>query len=75
MRDLVRYANAGLRDPEYYVPGLTVDHVASLYGITPAEIAKLGSAENPHGPSPLARQAVADALDRLHLYPSWTADP
>ena len=32
-------------------------------------------AENPLGPSPLARQAVADTLDRLHLYPSWTAEP
>ncbi|MCP4227162.1 MAG: aminotransferase class I/II-fold pyridoxal phosphate-dependent enzyme, partial [Actinomycetia bacterium] len=71
----MHYAHAGLRDPEYYVPGLPVDYVATRYGITSTEIAKLGSAENPHGPSPLARQAVADTLERLHLYPSWTADP
>lgn len=71
----MHYAHAGLENPEYYVPGLPVDHVALRYGIAPEAIAKLGSAENPHGASPLARQAVSDALDRLHLYPSWTAEP
>ena len=71
----MRHAHPGLADPEYYVPGLPVDHVADRYGISPRDIAKLGSAENPHGASPLARAAVADALDRLHLYPSWTARP
>lgn len=71
----MHHAHPGLADPEYYVPGLPVDHVAHRYGIDPAQIAKLGSAENPFGPSPLARAAVADSLDRLHLYPSWTAEP
>ncbi len=68
-------AHAGLSAPEYYVPGLPVDEVAKRYGIAPDSIAKLGSAENPHGASPLAREAVAEALHRLHLYPSWTAEP
>ncbi len=71
----MQHAHPGLVNPEYYVPGLPVDYVAARYGIAPDEIAKLGSAENPYGASPLARQAVADALDRLHLYPSWTAEP
>ncbi len=71
----MHHAHPGLTDPEYYVPGLPVDHVARRYGIDPAEIAKLGSAENPFGASPKARAAVADALDTLHLYPSWTAEP
>ncbi len=71
----MQFAHAGLASPEYYVPGLPVDHVAARYGLDPAEIAKLGSAENPFGPSPKAREAVAAALDRLHLYPSWTAEP
>jgi histidinol-phosphate aminotransferase len=71
----MRHAHPGLAKPEYYVPGLPVDYVAERYGVAPDEIAKLGSAENPFGPSPLARQAVTDALDRLHLYPSWTAEP
>ncbi|MEM7337098.1 MAG: histidinol-phosphate transaminase [Actinomycetota bacterium] len=68
-------AHPGLQAPEYYVPGLPVDDVAQRYGIAPDAIAKLGSAENPFGASPLARTAVAEALDSLHLYPSWTAEP
>ena len=61
--------------PEYYVPGLPSEYVAARYGIALEDIAKLGSAENPYGASPKARAAVADAMDRLHLYPSWTAEP
>lgn len=71
----MQHAHPGLVTPEYYVPGLPTDHVAQRYGIDPAEIAKLGSAENPFGASPKARAAVAHALDRLHVYPSWTAEP
>ncbi len=68
-------AHSGLKNPEYYVPGLPVDFVAQRYGISPAEIAKLGSAENPYGASPLAKAAVADALEHMHTYASWTAEP
>ncbi len=71
----MQYAHPGLATPEYYVPGLATDAVAVRYGLDPAEIAKLGSAENPLGPSPLARAAVADELGSLQLYPSWTAEP
>ncbi|MFL2987707.1 MAG: pyridoxal phosphate-dependent aminotransferase [Candidatus Poriferisodalaceae bacterium] len=71
----MHYAHLGLETPEYYVPGLPVDYVADRYGIPLADIAKLGSAENPHGASPLAAAAVQECLDKLHLYPSWTADP
>jgi histidinol-phosphate aminotransferase len=68
-------AHPGLKDPEYYVPGLPSDWVAHRYGIDPAQVAKLGSAENPLGPSPRAVGAVHEAADRLHLYPSWTGEP
>lgn len=71
----MQLAHPGLKDPEYYVPGLPRDWVARRYGITPEQIAKLGSAENPLGPSPRAVAAVREAADRLHLYPSWTAEP
>ncbi|MBL8672563.1 MAG: histidinol-phosphate transaminase [Alphaproteobacteria bacterium] len=68
-----------LRNPvlsaiETYVPGLTTGYVAQAYGLPEADIAKLGSAENPFGPSPLGRAAVAAALDALSLYPNWTAE-
>ncbi len=71
----MHHAHPGLANPEYYVPGLPADYVAQRYGIDPDRIAKLGSAENPFGPSPKAKAAVADTLDRLHLYPTWTAEP
>ena len=71
----MRFSHPGLADPEFYVPGLPADYVAARYGISPADIAKLGSAENPLGASPLAVQAIRERLDDLHLYPSWTAEP
>lgn len=71
----MQLAHPGLKNPEYYVPGLPVDWVAQRYGIDPLQISKLGSAENPLGPSPRAVAAVRGATDRLHLYPSWTAEP
>ena len=38
-----------------------------------ADVVKLGSGENPFGPSPAAIEAVTGALGRLHQYPEWTA--
>lgn len=71
----MKFAHKGLENPEYYVPGLPADWVSERYGIPAAEISKLGSAENPFGASPLAKQAMAAALDQAHLYASWTAEP
>lgn len=71
----MRLAHPALANPEFYVPGLPTDYVAARYGIGAADVAKLGSAENPLGASPLAVQAVRERLDDLHLYPSWTAEP
>ena len=71
----MRFSHPGLVAPEYYVPGLPADCVTLRYGISPADIAKLGSAENPLGASPLAVKAIRERLDDLHLYPSWTAEP
>ncbi len=68
-------AHPGLKNPEYYVPGLPVDYVAQRYGISPTEISKLGSAENPYGASPKAKAAVAEAIEVMHTYASWTAEP
>lgn len=65
-------ANPELLEKEAYVPGLTREHVAQSYGIPLADVAKLGSAENPFGPSPKAEAAVKQAL-KLDNYPDWTA--
>jgi len=59
---------------EPYMPGLSRAYVAQHFGFDPSEIAKLGSAENPFGPSPKALVAVAGAFNELDLYPSWTAE-
>ncbi len=68
-------AHSGLENPEHYVPGMPRDYVARRYGLDPADIAKLGSAENPLGPSPAAVAAVTQAVGRIDRYASWTAEP
>lgn len=70
---MVKASYAALIVGEVYVPGLTIEYVAQKYGIPLDQIAKLGSAENPHGPSPKALAAVIEAAGRIDLYPDWTA--
>jgi histidinol-phosphate aminotransferase len=65
-------SNPVLGTKEAYVPGLTQEYVAKIYGIPASDVAKLGSAENPFGPSPLALAAVQQAL-KIASYPDWTA--
>jgi histidinol-phosphate aminotransferase len=65
-------SNPELGSKEAYVPGLTKEHVAETYGIPLDDVAKLGSAENPFGPSPKALEAVKQAA-RIENYPDWTA--
>lgn len=50
-----------------YEPGKPVEEVKRELGLTDA--VKLASNENPLGPSPAARKAVADLLGELHYYP------
>ena len=65
-------SNPELGTKEAYVPGLTKQFVAETYGIPLEDVAKLGSAENPFGPSPRALEAVKQAA-RIENYPDWTA--
>ncbi len=64
--------NPALGSQEAYVPGLTPDYVSKTYGIPVDEVAKLGSAENPFGPSPRAQEVVMSAR-KMDNYPDWTA--
>jgi histidinol-phosphate aminotransferase len=66
------YVNPALGAEEAYVPGLTQDYVAEKYGIPVQDVAKLGSAENPFGPSPMATAAIKLAA-KVANYPDWTA--
>lgn len=70
---MIAVSAPSLLDEEAYTPGLPRDYVARTYGIAIEDVAKLGSAENPFGPSPLAAAAVEEARSRLDIYPEWTA--
>ncbi|MGD9054944.1 MAG: histidinol-phosphate transaminase [Desulfobacterales bacterium] len=50
-----------------YVPGKPIEAVQREYGIKNS--IKLASNENPLGPSPMAVEAIRQALDDLHRYP------
>jgi histidinol-phosphate aminotransferase len=50
-----------------YVPGKPVEEVERELGIT--GVIKLASNENPLGPSPLAAARVAEAMNKLNIYP------
>jgi histidinol-phosphate aminotransferase len=56
-----------------YTPGLSREHVAQKHGVPLEEVAKLGSAENPLGPSPAAAAALDQARARIAQYPEWTS--
>jgi histidinol-phosphate aminotransferase len=61
--------------PEYvrriapYVPGKPVEELAREYGLAERDIVKLASNENPRGPSPRVREAIADAAAGVMRYP------
>lgn len=70
---MVSVAAPALVENEPYTPGLSSEYVSNKFGIALAEVAKLGSAENPFGPSPKAFDAVQKGQARLSLYPEWTS--
>jgi histidinol-phosphate aminotransferase len=61
--------------PEYvrritrYLPGKPIDELAREFGLNERDIIKLASNENPRGPSPAVRAAIAAATDDLCRYP------
>ena len=55
-----------------YEAGRNVEEVKREFGLQRA--VKLASNENPRGPSPLAREALAGCADRLNLYPNGGLD-
>ncbi len=55
-----------------YNAGLSIDYVRQHY--QPARISKLGSNENPYGPSPKVIAAIAAAVPDVWLYPEASCD-
>ncbi|WP_048108504.1 histidinol-phosphate transaminase [Methanosarcina barkeri] len=56
-----------------YVPGKSIEEIVSAYGLEPTSIIKLGSNENPLGPSPKAIQALVNVASYANIYPSADA--
>ncbi len=52
-----------------YVPGKSIEEIAKKYGLAPEKIIKLGSNENPLGPSPLAVAAIKEKAGKVNIYP------
>lgn len=50
-----------------YKPGKPIDELQRQYGIT--DVVKLASNENPLGPSPMALEAIKNAMENIHRYP------
>jgi histidinol-phosphate aminotransferase len=68
-------SDPSLLAPEYvrgiarYEPGKPIDELARELGLAVRDIVKLASNENPRGPSPAVRAAIAAATEDLSRYP------
>jgi histidinol-phosphate aminotransferase len=70
---VVNVAVPALIENEPYTPGLSSEYVSAKFCIELDDVAKLGSVENPFGPSPKAFDAVQKCQARLSLYPVGTS--
>jgi histidinol-phosphate aminotransferase len=62
-----------VRELPRYNSGLSIEYVRKHYGVE--TVAKLGSNENPYGPSPKVQKAIANAAAEAALYPEPCCDP
>ena len=58
-----------VEEMDSYVPGRSQDEIASEFNLNKDEIIKLGSNENPWGPSPKAVEAVKKEIASINRYP------
>jgi histidinol-phosphate aminotransferase len=58
-----------------YVPGKSIPEIAQKYNIDPETIIKLGSNENPLGPSKKAIEAIKNSLHLISQYPETNLEP
>lgn len=62
-----RRARPQIFDLASYAPGKPIEEVKRELGLS--DVIKMASNENPLGPSPLARRAIIQHLDDMHIYP------
>jgi len=65
--DFNRLSHSGILQIQPYVAGKPIDEVLKKYNLSKA--IKIASNENPLGPGSLAREAVKNHINELHLYP------
>ena len=65
--------NPALYSLPVYQPGRPIEEVARELNLSPKEIIKLASNENPIGPSPAALAAMQRAAVQMNLYPDGNA--
>ena len=58
-----------VEDMDSYVPGKSQDEIASDFNLKKEDIIKLGSNENPWGPSPKAVKAIENEIKSINRYP------
>ena len=61
--------NKVLENIKTYEAGKPIELVVREFGISPDDVVKLASNENPIGTSPVAQQAIIQNADKAHLYP------
>lgn len=58
-----------------YVPGKSIPEIAQKYNLDPETIIKLGSNENPLGPSEKSMEAIKESLHLISQYPETNLEP
>ncbi len=66
---LAQLAPEHIRSISRYIAGKPTDELARELGLDPTTIVKLASNENPRGPGPSVRAAIAEAVAELPRYP------
>ena len=69
LAELSRLAPDYVRGIARYQPGKPIGELAREFGLDERTIVKLASNENPRGPSPAVRAAIAAATDDICRYP------
>ena len=72
--DITHSFRAATQGLDYYWPGTSIREACERYGLTPEQVVKMASNENPYGPSPMAVAAAGRALERAAIYPSSKYD-
>ena len=70
---LAPHAPDHVRAISRYIAGKPIEELAREFGLDPSTIVKLASNENPRGPAPTVRAAVAAAVAELPRYPDSNA--